>query len=87
MEITKVKILLEDYISREKGYSYGKFTTDHLNVNVFITQDIKDMGMFTDFPFLKYDKNLRGAVSYSLNTAPTVRITFDLSGGIFSSTP
>lgn len=58
MEITKVKILLEDYISREKGYNYGKFTTDYLNVNISITQDMKDMGMFTDYPFLKYNKNL-----------------------------
>ena len=58
MEVKKFRILLEDFISREDGYKYGKFITDTIYINLFITQDTKDMGMFMDFPFIPYDKNL-----------------------------
>ncbi len=57
MEVKKVRILLEDFISRKSG-TYGKFTANTINVNVFITQEVKDMGMFMDMPYEKYDANL-----------------------------
>jgi hypothetical protein len=58
MEVRKVKILLEDYISREPNNSYGSLTATSFNVNVFLTQEIKDVGMYIDEDFVKYDNNL-----------------------------
>jgi len=60
MEITKRKILLEDYIYR--GYvdvdlndgttiKYGDLTATTFNLNVFIKQEFDDMGISTDMPF------------------------------------
>lgn len=57
MGVTKVKILLEDYISREPNSSYGTLTATSLNVNVFLTQELKDIGMFLDSPTIPYDVN------------------------------
>jgi hypothetical protein len=57
METFKYKILLENYISREPNSGYGKFTADTLNINVMLTQDIKDVGRFLDYPFIPYDEN------------------------------
>lgn len=57
MEIFKYKILLEDYVSRKSNSGYGKLTATTFNLNVMLTQDIKDIGRFMDFPFIPYDKN------------------------------
>lgn len=56
METFKYRILLDDYISREPNSGYGKLTADTLSINVLLTQDIKDIGRFIDYPFIAYDK-------------------------------
>jgi len=78
MEVKKIKILLEDYISKNSDSSYGKLTATTLNVNVFITQDIKDMGIFNVEPFVEYDKN-----NAPLNYYPLTQKVSD-NGGNFN---
>lgn len=48
MEIIKRKILTESLICREEGINYNVMTADTFNINIFLTQTIEDMGMFTD---------------------------------------
>jgi hypothetical protein len=56
MEFKKVKILLEDFRSRDSNYKYGQFTADTINVNVFLEEEIKDMGTFINHPYVEYNK-------------------------------
>ena len=51
MDIIKRKICIEDLITRENGDNYGALTATSIYVNVFLTQDIDDMGIFTDCEF------------------------------------
>jgi len=51
MEIIKRKISLDDYISRKKS-NWGQLTATTFNINVFFTQDIDDMGISTELPFI-----------------------------------
>ncbi len=48
MEIFKRKILLESLISRSPDFTYGTITGDSIYIKVFITQNVEDMGIFTD---------------------------------------
>src|SRR5210317_986274 len=62
MEIIKKKINLEDYTSRQND-SWGEMTATTFNINVFISQDTDDMGVYTDLPFTAnasatYDSNI-----------------------------
>jgi hypothetical protein len=57
MEIKKVKISLDKLVSRASNSGYGKFTADTVNVNIFLTQDIKDVGRFIDFPYITFNAN------------------------------
>lgn len=52
MELIKKKILLESLISRKDDSTYGTVTANTIYVNVFLTQDISDLGMFTDMPYV-----------------------------------
>lgn len=54
MEIIKRKILLDDYTSREQG-SWGELTATAFTMNVFFTQDVDDMGISTNLPFIVKD--------------------------------
>jgi hypothetical protein len=56
MDVIKHKILLEKYISRKRGSTYGTITANTININVLLTQDIKDMGMFNIIDYIEYDK-------------------------------
>jgi hypothetical protein len=58
MEVKKVKILLEDYISREPNNTYGSFSATSFNINIFLTQEIKDIGMYFDALILEFDDKL-----------------------------
>lgn len=51
MDIIKRKIALDDYISREKS-NWGQMTANTFNINVFFTQDVDDMGISTELPFI-----------------------------------
>lgn len=55
MKVTKHKILLESLISRNEGATYGTITADTININVFLTQDFKDLGKFQDFDYIEYN--------------------------------
>lgn len=56
MKIIKHRILLESLRSRKKGATYGLLTGGTININVMLTQDIKDLGKFNDFDYIEYDK-------------------------------
>jgi hypothetical protein len=57
METKKIKILLENYISKNPDSGYGSITATTFNVNIFLTQELKDIGKFMDFPYITFDKN------------------------------
>ncbi len=56
MEVTKIQISLEDLRSRNSNKKYGEFISDTININVFLSQDMKDMGTYVNHPYIKYDK-------------------------------
>lgn len=55
MEIIKRKILLENFVSRTPGPTYGTITATTVNLNIPLYQEIKDLGMVKDLPTIKYD--------------------------------
>jgi len=57
MEVIKRKILLEDSIDRHSPSKWGTITATTFYINVLITQNIDDMGIFTDMDFVVKDKN------------------------------
>jgi len=79
MEIKKIKILLEDYVSRNQNNFYGSLTATTFNVNLFLTQDLKDIGMFLDYPTIPYDNN-----STPLNYTPIPQKLLDFGGANFN---
>jgi len=79
METKKIKILLEDYISRNPNNSYGTITATSFNVKVFLTQEIKDMGKFMDFPYITFNQN-----SPTLTYTPLPQKLNDYGGGNFN---
>lgn len=79
MENNKVKILLENYISKNPDNSYGTITATSFNVNVFLTQEIKDVGKFLDYPYITFDAN-----SPTLTYAPLPQKLNDYGGGNFT---
>lgn len=50
MQVIKRKIFLEDSIDRSSGTTYGTITASTFYLNVMLTQNIDNMGMFTDIP-------------------------------------
>lgn len=53
MELIKKKILLENSIDRSlNSPTYGTLTATSFYINVMLTQDIDDMGMFTDTDYI-----------------------------------
>jgi hypothetical protein len=52
MELIKKKIYLEDHISRSSGSTYGTVTATTFYFNIFLKQDIDDMGSFTNIVYI-----------------------------------
>lgn len=53
MEVQKRKIYLESSTDRTaNSQTWGEMTASTFYLNVFITQDVDDMGLFTDLPFI-----------------------------------
>ena len=52
MELIKKKILLEDFISRKPGPTYGTMTASNFYIKVQLVQTIDDMGMYTDVDYV-----------------------------------
>lgn len=67
MEIIKRKILLEDSIDRSNNSpTWGVLTADTFYMNVFLTQNIDDMGLFTDIEYFSADTSNSAQVDYSI---------------------
>ena len=66
MEIIKRKILLEDSIDRSNGSAkWGTITASTFYLNILLTQNVDDMGLFIDSEFISQDK-VNGVVDYSV---------------------
>jgi hypothetical protein len=67
MEIIRRKILLENFIDRrENSPNYGKMTADTFYVNIVLTQNIDDMGMFTDMPYVPKGTGANSTPDYTV---------------------
>lgn len=67
MELIKRKILLEDSIDRSNNsVNWGKLTADTFYINVFITQNADDMGLFTDIEYFSATTDTSNVVDYSI---------------------
>jgi hypothetical protein len=66
MEIQKHKILLENSTDRvNDNKKWGDLTATTFYINVFLTQNYDDMGLFTDITFISGDTNTN-SVDYSV---------------------
>jgi len=52
MELLKRKILLENSIDRSYSDNWGRLTAKTFNINIFLTQNIDDMGLFSDVEYI-----------------------------------
>lgn len=55
METIKRKILLENSIDRSNPKTWGTLTASTFYINVMLTQNVDDMGLFIDSEFIKKD--------------------------------
>lgn len=53
MELIRRKILLENLISRKPGVLYGTMTASSIYINVMLTQNMDNMGLFTDSDYIE----------------------------------
>jgi hypothetical protein len=68
MELIKRKILLEDSTDRSESKNWGSLTADTFYINVFLKQNVDDMGLFTDFTFISADTANTNSVDYTILT-------------------
>lgn len=67
METIKRKILLEDSIDRgDNSPTYGVMTATSFYVKVMLTQDVDDMGLFTDQLYIPNDGINQNPADYSI---------------------
>jgi hypothetical protein len=67
MEVIKRKILLEDSIDRSyNSPTWGTMTASTFYMNVFLSQNIDDMGLFTDIEYFSADTSNPTSVDYSI---------------------
>ena len=66
MEAIKRKILLEDSVDRKHdSKTWGSITASTFYLNILLTQNVDDMGLFVDSEFIQKDKS-SNAVDYSI---------------------
>jgi len=85
MELIKRTILLEDSIDRaDYSQTYGQITATSFYVNVMLTQNVDDMGMFTDIIYLPDFSGQSTPVNYTvlINKLQASGITFPFMVGI-----
>ena len=85
MELIQRKILLENSIDRNYNSStYGMLTATSFFINVSLTQNIDDMGMFTDIIYIPKSIGLNTSVDYTplIEKLSTSGITFPFMNGI-----
>lgn len=85
MDYIKRKILLEE--STDRNYNsptYGTLTATSFYINVMLTQNIDDMGMFTDTTYIPNYSGITIPVNYSVLTDKLLvsGITFPFMSGI-----
>ena len=69
MEVVKRKILLENSIDRSfNSPNWGTITASTFYINVFLTQSIDDMGLFTDIEYFSADTANPTPVDYTILT-------------------
>jgi hypothetical protein len=70
MEVVKRKILLENSIDRTfNSPNWGTITADTFYINVFLTQSVDDMGLFTDIEYFSANTSNPTPVNYSILTS------------------
>jgi len=85
MEYIKRKILLENSIDRgNNSPTYGVLTATSFYINVMLTQNIDDMGMFTNVEYLPNLENNNTPVNYDILTQKLLAsgFTFPFMSGI-----
>jgi hypothetical protein len=85
MELIKRKILLENYTDRrDNSPTYGQITASTFYINIMLTQDFDDMGMFTDIIYIPSDAGFSAPVDYSILTKKLAAsgFTFPFMSGI-----
>lgn len=83
MEVIKRKILLEDSIDRSNDSNkWGTITASTFYLNILLTENVDDMGLFIDSDFIPKDKT-NGAVDYSVLVSKlnTLGYTFPFMAG------
>lgn len=89
MEVVKRKILLEDSIDRTfNSPNWGVMVADNFYLNILITQNIDDMGLFTDMSFISASTLSADQPDYSLlnDKLAVSGITFPFMSGILPPT-
>lgn len=67
MEVLKRKILLEDSIDRNyNSPTWGTITATTFYLKINLTQNVDDMGLFTDIEYIPKDNNNPSSPDYSL---------------------
>jgi hypothetical protein len=68
--VVKRKILLENSIDRTfKSPNWGSITANTFYINVFLTQNVDDMGLFTDIEYFSANTSNPTPVDYSILTS------------------
>lgn len=87
MEILKRKILIETLRSRKDDPSYGIITATTIYLNVFLTQNIDDLGIFTDMPYTDEPWDHTPLVNYMTGLGFTSQVFPFLSGASVNFQP
>jgi hypothetical protein len=84
MEVIKRKILLENSIDRTNSETWGTLTADTFYLNVFLTQNVDDMGLFTDVSFVSANTSNNNSVNYDIltNKLSSIGVFFPFMVGI-----
>lgn len=89
MKVLKRKIFLEPSIDRSyDSQTWGTVTADTFYINVFLTQDVYNMGLFTDIEYISGNTYSQGVVDYTIliNKLLGLGYTFPFMNGILPPT-
>lgn len=83
MELIKKKIYLEDYTSRASGTTYGTITAQTFYFQIFLKQDMDDMGSFTNLVYIPKSNNPLDQPNYSIlvNKLTNLNLSFPFMVG------
>lgn len=83
MEPIKRKILLETLKSHNPDVTFGTITATTLHLNVFLTQTIDDLGIFTDMPYVDQPWEVPASINGVPNLANNLVQYLTTSGLMF----